>query len=303
VLTVREATAADADGIAALLAATADRVAALDPAARFTRAPEPGPGLPLVAVDGAGTVHGYVRVVPQELGPDDGERMWHADRSAAWADVAVAGPEAAAALAAAVRATPAGAGAEALLWPAADEPAAAWWAGAGLEHAFSYALRPPVPLPGALPAGVTARPAGPDDADAVVALHREAVGYQATVIPYVRLLPAGEADFRARLLSGETTTTVLDAGDRLLGVCEWWLVDGGMPALPPGRYAYLNSVGVAAGARAAGLGRALAGAALAAAGDGLDGSTLWFSPFNPIASRVWPRLGWRPIWSAWERRS
>ena len=27
------------------------------------------------------------------------------------------------------------------------------------------------------------------------------------------------------------------------------------------------------------------------------------TPVNPIGSRVWPRLGWRPVWSAWERRS
>jgi GNAT superfamily N-acetyltransferase len=64
-----------------------------------------------------------------------------------------------------------------------------------------------------------------------------------------------------------------------------------------------NSVAVTADARGRGLGRAVVAAALAAAGDGRAGSTLWFSPPNPIASRVWPHLGWRPIWSAWERRS
>jgi GNAT superfamily N-acetyltransferase len=179
---------------------------------------------------------------------------------------------------------------------------------------------------------VTARAAGPDDVDAVLALHREAVAFQAAASPYVRLLPAGEAGFRTRLLDGTSTSTVLAAAGRLIGVCEWWTVEGGgepdRPSLlPPGRYAYLNSVAVTASARTGGLGRALVSAALTAAGSAaagspaagstppgsaaagslagaaLAGSTLWFSPPNPIASRVWPHLGWRPIWSAWERRS
>jgi hypothetical protein len=44
-------------------------------------------------------------------------------------------------------------------------------------------------------------------------------------------------------------------------------------------------------------------AALDAAGPDLDGTTLWFSPQNPIASRVWPHLGWRPYWTSWEHRA
>ena len=56
-------------------------------------------------------------------------------------------------------------------------------------------------------------------------------------------------------------------------------------------------------ARGDGLGRALAGAVLAAAGPGLAGSTLWFSVHNPVAGRVWPHLGWQPLWTMWERRT
>ncbi|HEY6748154.1 MAG TPA: GNAT family N-acetyltransferase, partial [Mycobacteriales bacterium] len=159
------------------------------------------------------------------------------------------------------------------------------------------------PLPGALPAGVTVRTAGPADADEVVALHREAIAFQAGASPYVRLLPEGLDGFRARLRDGTSTSTVLDAGGRLVAVCEWWPVGGAGPPLPPGRHVYLNSVAVTAGARTGGLGRALVAAALAAAGPDLDGSTLWFSPQNPIASRVWPHLGWRPYWTSWEHRA
>ena len=64
-LTVRATTAADAGAVAALLARTAHRIAALDPAARVDR--EPGAGPALVAVDAAGALHGHVRPVAQEL--------------------------------------------------------------------------------------------------------------------------------------------------------------------------------------------------------------------------------------------
>ncbi|HST64782.1 MAG TPA: GNAT family N-acetyltransferase, partial [Mycobacteriales bacterium] len=193
--------------------------------------------------------------------------------------------------------------ADGLLWPAADTVAAGWWAAAGLEPSGHYCLRPADPLPGPLPPGVTARAARADEADDVVALHREAIAFQAAASPYVRLLPAALPGFRTRLRDGTSTSTVLAAGRRLLAVCEWWPVDGAGPPLPPGRYAYLNSVAVTAAARSSGLGRAVVAAAVAAAGPDVDGSTLWFSPQNPIASRVWPHLGWRPYWTAWERRA
>jgi GNAT superfamily N-acetyltransferase len=193
--------------------------------------------------------------------------------------------------------------ADGLLWAAADTTATDWWAAAGLERAGHYCLRPPDPLPGPLPAGVTARTARAEDADEIVALHREAIAFQAAASPYVRLLPAALASFRTRLRDGTSTSTVLAAAGRLIAVAEWWPVDGAGPPLPPGRYVYLNSVAVTASARTGGLGRALVAAAIAAAGPDLDGSTLWFSPQNPIASRVWPHLGWRPYWTSWERRA
>ncbi|HEV7657051.1 MAG TPA: GNAT family N-acetyltransferase [Mycobacteriales bacterium] len=300
-LTVRARADADAAAVAALLAATADRTEALDPAIRLARRPGSGPALVAVGADGA--LHGHVRPVEQVLDAEDPDRAYGPDRSVSWFDAAATGPDAIAALAAAIRATPVGAEADGVLWPAVDE---GWWAGIGLEPSGHYCLRPPVPLPGPLPGGVTTRAAGPDDVEAVVALHREAVAFQAAASPYVRQVPAAEAGFRSRLSTGTSSSTLLEAGGRPIAVCEWWPVDGGEPdrpaLLPPGRYVYLNSVAVTAGARGSGLGRALVSAALAAA-DAPDGSTLWFSPSNPIASRVWPHLGWRPIWSAWERRS
>jgi GNAT superfamily N-acetyltransferase len=299
VLTVRERRPGDEAAVAALLAATADRVAAAEPRIRLDR--EPGPGPALVAVGPDGTVHGHVRPEPHEAAPD--ERLYAPDRSAVWAAAAVDGPDPAVALAAAIRSGGFGVEADGVLWPAADSAAADWWAAAGLEPAGHYCLRPPDPLTGALPAGVTARPAGPADADALVDLHREAIAFQARASPYVRLLPEGLEAFRTRLRDGTSTSTVLETGGRLIAVCEWWPVDAAGPPLPPGRYVYLNSVGVTAGARTGGLGRALVAAAVDAAGPDLDGSTLWFSPQNPIASRVWPHLGWRPYWTSWEHRA
>lgn len=307
-LRVRPRTPVDEPAVAALLAATADRVAELDPRARLPRRPGPGDGA-LVAVDEAGAVHGHVRPEPQELADGDESRMFAADRSVSWTDAAADGPAAVDALAAAVRrpGTP-GADADGVLWPAADELAAGWWAAAGLERAAHYALRPPDPLPGPVPAGFAVRPAGPADAEDVLALHADAVIFQAAVSPYVRAVPAGEAGFRRRLLEGRSSTHVAVSGDELVGACEWWVmpaddVEGRPGLLSPGRYAYLNSVAVRFESRGTGLGRALVAAALAAAGPDVAGSTLWFNEHNPIASRVWPHLGWRPLWTVWERRT
>lgn len=305
-LTVRARTAADEQAVARLLAATADRVEALDPAVRLARRPSRGDAL--VAVEG-GEVRGHVRPAVEELAADDEARMYAPDRAVAWVDAAVDGPAAVDALAAAIR-RPGTVGAEAdgVLWPAADEQGASWWTAAGLDRGAHYALRPPGPLDGRLPGGMTVRRATPDDVEQVVALHREAVAFQAAVSPYVRVLPAGDAGFRRRLLEGGSASHVVDDAGELLGVCEWWTVTGGAQPgrsalLPAGRFAYLNSVAVRFAARGSGLGRALVGAALAAAGPDLAGSTLWFSTHNPIASQVWPHLGWRPVWTNWERRN
>jgi GNAT superfamily N-acetyltransferase len=311
VLRVRARTPADEPAVAALLAAAADRVAAVDPRARLPRRPGPGEGA-LVAVDRAGAVHGHVRPAVHELAEDDESRLFAADRSVTWTDVAADGPAAVDALAAAVRrlGSPgtAGTAADGVLWPTADEVVAGWWAAVGLERAAHYALRPPTPLQAPVPAGVEVRRARPADTEAVVALHVDAVVFQAAVSPYIRAVPAGEVGFRRRLVEGRSSTHVAAAaGGELLGACEWWVVsaedsDDRPGLLPPGRYAYLNSVAVRFESRGSGLGRALAGAALAAAGPGLAGSVLWFGEHNPIARRVWPRLGWRPLWTSWERR-
>jgi ribosomal protein S18 acetylase RimI-like enzyme len=306
---VRPRTAADEPAVVALLTATADRVAALDPRVRLARRPLDGDGA-LVAVDEAGTVHGHVRPEVHELDPDDESRMFAPDHWVSWVDAAADGPAAVDALAAALRRPgTAGADADTVLWPAADELAASWWAGAGLERAAHYAVRPPGQLPGQVPDGVAVRPVRPADTEEVLALHQDAVVFQAAVSPYVRAVPAGEAGFHRRLLEGRSSTHVAVAGGELVGACEWWVMtvdpaaDDPPGLLPPGRYAYLNSVAVRFESRGAGVGRALVGAALAAAGPDLAGSTLWFNEHNPIASRVWPHLGWRPLWTSWERRA
>ncbi|HYT11050.1 MAG TPA: GNAT family N-acetyltransferase [Mycobacteriales bacterium] len=309
---VRPRTPADEPAVARLLTETAARVEAADPRVRTARRMLPGGGA-LVAVDGAGAVRGHVRPVVRQLAADDEARQYAPDRSVSWADAA-GSAEAIAALAAALRQPgTAGAAADSALWPSADEVGAAGWVAAGLEPVALYTLRPPEPLPAVPAPGVTVRPATALDVHAVAALHRDAIAFQAEASPYVRVAPAAEAGFRRRLADGSTTTHVLEHAGELLGVAEWWLVTAGAATtgaeegraamLPPGRYAYLNSVGIRAGARGRGLGRVLVSAVLRAAGPGLSGTTLWFAAHNPVASRVWPHLGWHPLWTVWERRS
>jgi GNAT superfamily N-acetyltransferase len=314
VLTIRERLPADEPAVARLLAATADRVEEHDPRVRLARRPVPGAGA-LVAVDRDGLPRGHVRPVIEELAPDDEARQYAADRSASWTEVAADSRGAIDALAAALRREAAGAEADSVLWPAADPVAADWWTGVGLERNAHYCLRPLDPLPADPPEGVTLRTATPDDVDAVVALQLDGVTFQAAVSPYVRVVGGTAAGFTRRLLEGRSTTVLAEQDGEPVGVAEWWTSTvepgGGAALLPPGRYAYLNSVGVRFESRGDGIGRALVSAALAAAaaqareeGSGvLAGTTLWFSVHNPIASRVWPRLGWQPLWTLWERRA
>jgi GNAT superfamily N-acetyltransferase len=314
VLTVRARAPADEPAVARLLAATADRVEAFDPRVRLARRPSPGGGA-LVAVDRDGVLHGHVRPVVARLAPDDEARQYAPDRSVSWTEVAADGPAAVEALAPALRRDGPGAEADSVLWPAADEVAAGWWAAAGLERNANYCVRPPEPLAAEPPDGVTLRTATADDVDAVVALHLDAVTFQAAVSPYVRVVPASAGGFRRRLLEGRSTTELAERDGEPVGVAEWWMStagaeDGGAALLPPGRYAYVNSVGVRFSSRGDGIGRALVAAVLAAAArsgaeqsETLAGSTLWFSSHNPIASRIWPRLGWQPRWTIWERRT
>lgn len=299
---VRPAAADDADQIDALLRVKADRLEALDPRLRLSRTASRGSSA-LVAVDGAGTVGGHLVPHLVELADDDEMRSFAAARAVSWRELAAGSPQAIAAVVDAARVPGA---ADAAAWPAADDEAPAMFARLGLEPVFAFALRPAGPLePG--PAAAV-RLAVPEDADAVTVLHVSEVAFHEPHTPYVRVLPALEPAFRARLArmwSGADVPRVhvLEIDGAVAGMCEAMLqtsTDAG-GQLAPGRYCYLNSVAVDARWRGQGFGRTLVSAVIDAVAD-VDGYTLWYALGNPLASEVWPRLGFRPLWTSYERR-
>lgn len=303
--TVRPAEPDDARQIEELLRAKADRLEALDPRLRLPRIRSAGTAA-LVAVDPNGAVGGHIRPHVVELAEDDEMRSFAADRAASWRELAVTGTAALAALIDAVRVP---GYADAALWPAVDENAAPVFAEFGLEPAFAYALRPLGPLPPGRSG--TVRRARPADVDAACALHVEEVSFHEPHTPYVRVVPALEPAFRSRFvrLTSEpdagSLVHILEVDGAVAGMCESMVQDIGdeRGQLPPGRYGYLNSVAVGAAWRGQGYGRTLVSTVIDdLASDDVDAYTLWFALGNPLASQVWPRLGFRPLWTSYERR-
>lgn len=92
-------------------------------------------------------------------------------------------------------------------------------------------------------------------------------------------------------------------GTRVVGMVESNLQDVAEdgPRLPPGRWGYLNSVGVTAGHRGGGVGTALVRRALAdLEAAGATGHQLWFSAYNPASTAFWTGHGFRPLWTRYQ---
>lgn len=307
---VRDAGDGDRAAIAGLVAARADRLEALDGRLALPRTAAPGERA-LVAHDPDGRLVGHLRPALVELPADDEMRAFAPDRAVSWQDLAVTGPGPLRSLAAA--ASRAGA-ADVAMWPSVDAEAGTLFAAVGCEPAFVLALRAPGPLSHASPAPV--RRARPGDTDALLALHLEEIAFHLPHTKYVRLVPALEPSFRARLarvwagddpIAGASLLHVVEVGGAVVGMCESMVAtvpDDGVPRqIRPGRYGYLNSVGIQASLRGRDLGRALVARVLEdLSGYDVSGYTLWFASGNPIASKVWPRLGFRPLWTRYERR-
>lgn len=71
----------------------------------------------------------------------------------------------------------------------------------------------------------------------------------------------------------------------------------------PGRWGYVLTLSVAPAARGRGVGTVLMDVVHDEfSGADIGGSVLFYSPSNPLSSVFWPRQGYRPLWTVWERR-
>lgn len=197
--------------------------------------------------------------------------------------------------------------ADILAWPSRD-----LWFGPTLEtRGFIpdavFAFRPLGPLSAPAAAPFVTRPATRADEAAVLRLYLEEIDFHVQHAPFPWQPDALEAEFRARLSriwveesveDHAPLVMVVERDGEVVGMTESYV-----EKTPAGRYGYLNNVAVRADQRGQGVGRALTAATL----DALDahdvqGYSLYYMLANPIASHVWPRLGFEPLTTRYQRR-
>lgn len=163
--------------------------------------------------------------------------------------------------------------------------------------------------PPALPAGVTIRAAGPEDAEAVLALELRLIRFDMQFggpvwRPQTQSLV--RADIRESLGKQVNWTWLALRHGRPVGLLvaqppgeSGWIA--GMTSRVPA--AYLQTMFIDEAERGTGIGSALARnlhARLDA--DGVAVTLLHHSQVNPLSGPFWNRMGYRPLWTSWEAR-
>ncbi len=200
-------------------------------------------------------------------------------------------------------------------WPTKDS----WFRDVIVQFGYmadsATAIRPLTPLPDApIPPNLTIRAARPDDVDVLEALHIEEVAYHPPHDPLRREMntPALEKDFRQNMAAyfagyptafGKPVVMVAEQSGEVVGLAECYVeqvTHGNL--LPPGKWGYLNSVGVRADKRGHGIGKALVVQTLKALAEhGAEQFYLYFMYYNPLSSEFWPAMGFEPVWTRYTR--
>jgi GNAT superfamily N-acetyltransferase len=159
-------------------------------------------------------------------------------------------------------------------------------------------------------AGFTVRPAGPDDLTAVVAFQLGLVRYDEQ-FGVARMRPATEVLVREQMRTDlhRQPSWIWMAEDRRnaepVGLLVFeppeqnssWIAP--LTRLTP--VAYLAALFVQPGQRGGGVGAALVSHAHAAAdAHGISLTMLHYAQVNPVSGPFWNRMGYRPLWTAWE---
>jgi len=207
---------------------------------------------------------------------------------------------------------------ELITWLSSDHWVESQLKVAGFAPDNILAVRGLEPLPASqrpAPAGVTTRLAQQQDAEELVGLHLGELEFHLPYSPFARMVPALEREFRQRLLYlwanedvdrlpvivvAERAGEVVAMAECYVETLPGWLSNY---RLPDGNYGYLNSVGVRPDLRGLGIGRLLVQGVFEqlAAYEPL-GYALWFTYSNPLSSKFWPHLGFRPLWTQYQRR-
>ena len=280
----------------------------------------------LVALDAGGRVRGYASPAVWELAETSILRAFLSARNGVARDLALPDPHDgdATAVLAALLATlslwwqnQATTG-DLIRWPSADQWLVARLAVHGFQLDSVCALRRPhSSVHHDPPSGIVTRQATPADEEALVALFAEELWYHERFTPFVRCSPAVLAAFRRKLAClwagermevGAPRVLVAEYGNEVIGMAETTLLSIASDDEPgftsPGRYGCIDNVSVRENLRGQGIGHLLVQAvddAFAAFHLDLDGWLLWYNPDNPQAARFWPRMGFVPLWTTYQR--
>lgn len=197
-------------------------------------------------------------------------------------------------------------------WPSRDVTGVRALQRHGLQPITVIAVRPARRLPPAGPGGtegVIIRAAGPDDIDAVTELELGVAKWDAQFGSAV-VRPATEAlmrhDAEAYLTKPWTWLAERERNKKPVGLVvvqppqdAAWIA--GMTSAPAP--AYLSSMFVRPDERGGGVGAAL----VKRAHDALDAqgvavTLLHHGQMNPVSAPFWNRMGYRPLWTAWDTR-
>lgn len=203
-------------------------------------------------------------------------------------------------------------------WPSADAWVEPGLAAQGFRLDSVCAIRDShIPIRRSVAPGIVTRQSWPIDEPTLIQLFEEELGYHERFTPFVRRSPAVLAAFRhklARRWAGASLeqdaplVLVAEWDGEVIGMAEATLLDIGLddePGFtPPGRYGCLDNVCVRESWRGQGIGHLLVQAvddAFATLHLALDGWLLWYNPDNPQAARFWPRMGFVPLWTTYQR--
>jgi GNAT superfamily N-acetyltransferase len=174
----------------------------------------------------------------------------------------------------------------------------------------------PVLVPSPEGAGLLVREATAADEEALVQLFEEELRVHADTVPCARVSLVAIEGFRSKLArrwhggtleEGAPLVLVAQMEGQIVGMAECMLlyVDANEEPgwTPPGHYGCLDNVCIHAHARGRGIGTRLVQAALArfASLPDLKGTLLWYSPANRLAADFWPRFGFLPLWTTYQR--